>query len=434
MALTQLVQFSIQTIDVLMIGRLGAEPLGAASLGLVVFFSVVLAGMGPAMAISPLVSQAIGAGADAGDDVRRSVRMGLWGTALLFPLGLAVCALTEPIALALGQPPVLAAGAAPYVLALAPGLPFMLGVMILRNFLAALGRTRMPLVFIVVTTLFNALLNYLLIFGAFGFPRLELVGAGIASSVSHALGFALLVGYARREPAVAALRPFEAVLVPAWARLREVIALGAPISVSLGFEVMLFNAAVFVVGRIGVDEVAAYQIALNVAAIGFMGPLGLSMAGGTRVGLAAGAGDSVGVGRAAAVSMVACIGWILLVAVPVMLNPVTVAGFYLDAGEPASARVIALVAGFLPVVAGFAAFDAFQVAAHQALRGLKDVRLPMIFTGVSYWGVGFPLAYWLALKTDVGAVGVWWGLMAALATASVLLGARLMWQVRSLAH
>ena len=434
MALTQLVQFSIQTIDVLMIGRLGAEPLGAASLGLVVFFSVVLAGMGPAMAISPLVSQAIGAGAEAGDDVRLSVRMGLWGTVLLFPLGLIVCALTEPIALALGQPPVLAAGAAPYVLALAPGLPFMLGVMILRNFLAALGRTRMPLVFIVVTTIFNALLNYLLIFGAFGFPRLELVGAGIASSLSHALGFVLLVGYARREPAAAALRPFEAIGVPAWTRLREVIALGAPISVSLGFEVMLFNAAVFVVGRIGVDEVAAYQIALNVAAIGFMGPLGLSMAGGTRVGLAAGAGDPPGVARAATVSIVACIGWILLVAVPVMLNPETVSGFYLDADEPASARVIALVAGFLPVVAGFAAFDAFQVAAHQALRGLKDVRLPMIFTGVSYWGIGFPLAYWLALKTEVGAVGVWWGLMAALATASALLGSRLIWQVRQLAR
>jgi len=429
MALTQLVQFSIQTIDVLMIGRLGAEPLGSASLGLVVFFSVVLAGMGPAMAISPLVSQAIGADRSGRDDVRRSVRMGLWGTVFLFPAALVVCYLTEPIALALGQPPVLASGAAPYVLALAPGLPFMLGVMILRNFLAALGKTRMPLVFIVVTTVFNAFVNYLLIFGAFGFPRLELVGAGLASSLSHALGFVLLVVYIRRDAEARPFEVFRGIAVPDWQRLKEIVALGAPISVSLGFEVMLFNAAVFVVGRIGVDEVAAYQIALNVAAIGFMGPLGLSLAGGTRVGLAAGAGDVDGIRRAAVVSIVACVACILIVAIPVMANPETVAGFYLDAADPANASVIALVAGFLPVVAGFAAFDAFQVAAHQALRGLKDVRLPVIFCGVSYWCIGFPLAWWLALGTDVGAVGVWWGLMAALASASVLLGGRLAWLV-----
>ena len=142
MALTQLVQFSIQTIDVLMIGRLGPTPLAAAALGLVLYYAVFLVGMGPAIAISPLVSQALGADPDDFDDVRHSVRMGLWVTVLMFPLALAVFWVADDIALALGQPEELARMARPYVIALAPGLPFMVGVIVMRNFLAAIERTR----------------------------------------------------------------------------------------------------------------------------------------------------------------------------------------------------------------------------------------------------------------------------------------------------
>ncbi|MBT8446216.1 MAG: MATE family efflux transporter, partial [Gammaproteobacteria bacterium] len=297
MALTQLVQFSIQTVDVLMIGRLGAAPLGAAALGLVIYWAVFIFGMGPAIAISPLVAQALGANQHDYDDVRRSVRMGLWLTVLMFPAAFAFFYYVGGVARALGQPPELVELAIPYVLVLAPGLPFMLGVLILRNFLAAIEKTRMPLVFIVFTTVFNAGLNYLLIFGNWGFPRLELVGAGIASAVSHVAGFMLLVIYINKDEVACRFQLFREALVPDWPRFKEVIRLGVPISVTLGFEMMLFNAMVLVVGRIGVDEVAAYQVALNVAALGFMGTLGLSMAGGVRVGLAAGARDAERVRR-----------------------------------------------------------------------------------------------------------------------------------------
>lgn len=428
LGLTQLIQFSVNTIDILMIGRLGAEPLAGAALGLVLYYVLFVAGMGPAMAVAPMVSQTLGADADDTRDARRSVRMGLWAVGIGAPILSLIYFFTEEFALALGQPPEIAALAEPYVLALTPGLPFALGVIVLRNFLAAIDRTRAPLVFIIFTTLFNALLNYALIYGNFGFPRLELVGAGLASSIAHATGFFALVVYINWEKCAQKFQLFHRFFAPDWERLREVLRLGWPIGVSIGFEALLFNACIFLMGLIGVNEVAAYQVALNVAAIAFMMPLGLSMAGGVRVGLMAGAGDLAGVRRASVISILTCIGAIMLIAVPVLLAPRFIAELYLEAGDPGNAAVLGLVAAFLPIAAAFALFDATQVACAQALRGLKDVRIPMIITGFSYWVIGFPVAAWLGLYTPLGAVGIWYGLLASLAAAAVLLGARL-WQI-----
>ncbi len=428
MAATQLVQFSINTVDVLMIGRLGADYLAGASLGLVVYYAMFLLGLGPAMAVTPLVAQTLGADPENRKDARRSVRMGLWASVIFCAPALIIFLLTEEIERTFGQPVHLAAMAEPYVLALAPGLPFALGVIALRNFLATIGRTRAPLYFIIGTTILNAFLNYLLIYGNWGFPRLELVGAGVASSLSHAIGFALLVAYARAEKESRHFDLFTRFWRPDWDRLRDVFRLGLPIGAMFAFEAMLFNAAVLLMGRLGINEVAAYQVALNVAALAFMGPLGLAMAGATRVGLKAGAGDDDGVRRAALVSIFACIGAIMIMAVPMMFAPGFIAGLYLDADSPENTTVIALVVSFLPIAAAFALFDAIQVAASQALRGLKDVRIPMVITFVSYWVIGFTVSAWLGLGTAFAARGVWFGLLAGLAAASVMLSVRL-WMI-----
>lgn len=425
MGATQLVQFSINTVDVVMIGQLGPEALAGASLGLVIFYAMFLFGFGPAMAVSPMVSQALGANPDDTDDVRRSMRMGLWAIGVGIPILSIVFLFTEDIALALGQPAGPAALAKPYVLALAPGLPFALGVMALRNFLAAIDRTRMPLLFIISTTALNAFLNWLLIYGHWGFPRLELVGAGVASSISHFIGFMMLAVYICVEKQSRRFDLFRNFFKPCWRRLREIASLSWPIGLTMFFEAMLFNAAVFLMGRIGVNEMAAYQVALNVAAIAFMMPLGLSMAGAVRVGLMEGAGDRPGVRRAAVISILSCIATIMVFAVPMLLAPQLIAGFYLNTDNPNNAHVLGLVAAFLPIAATFALFDATQVAANQALRGLKDVRAPMAITFVSYWAIGFPVAAWLGIQTSLGAVGVWYGLLAGLAAAAVLLSARL---------
>jgi len=431
MALTQLVQFSINTVDVLMIGRLGAEALAASSLGLVIFFGLFMVGFGPAMAVSPMISQALGADSNNVREARRSVRMGLWVIALGFPVAFVLMALTTPITLALGMPENAARLAGPYVLALSTGLPFALGVMVLRNFLAALDRTRVPLLIIIITTLINAGLNWLLIYGNWGLPRLELVGAGLASAFSHMLGFAFLVLYIRHDKESRRFNLFQKLHVPDWPYLKEVLRLAWPISLMTLFEGMLFNACIVVTGRIGVHEVAAFQVALNVAALAFMIPFGFAMAGSVRVGLATGAHNRPGIIRAVTVTMAIATTVMVIWGVGVGLMPRFIGGLYLNIAEPENLHVINLVAAFLPIAAAFMVFDGVQVAANQALRGLKDVCFPMIFTGISYWVVGFPTAVILALMTPVGAVGVFWGLLMGLVVASVLLGGRL-WYLLSL--
>ena len=431
MAATQLVQFSINTIDVLMIGRLGPEALAASSLGLVIFFGLYMFGIGPVMAVLPVVSQALGAKSDDFAEARRSVRAGLWVVIISFPVALIIGLCTTDIALAFGQPEIAARLAGPYVAMLMPGLPFALSVLILRNFLAAIDRTRVPLAIIILTTIINALLNWLFIYGVGPFPELHLVGAGLASTLSHIIGFSLLAGYIMREKYAKKFDLFLNFRKIDWPRVREIVRLGWPISVTTMFEGMLFNASILLTGLIGLIEVAAFQVALNFVALIFMIPMGLSMAGAVRVGLAAGARDLTRVQYAATATIFVSTLVMTVFALIVGFFPNAIAGLYLSADSPDNQIVIEFVTAFLPIAAAFMIFDGVQVAANQCLRGLKDVRMPMIMTGISYWLIGFPFAAWLGLASPLGAEGVWWGLVISLVTASILLGGRLWWIMRS---
>lgn len=425
MAAAQFVQFLVFFFDTAMIGRISPEDVAAASLGTVIYFALWMLGSGPVNAVAPLVAQALGADQNGTQDARRSVRMALWVVFMMTPLIILLLTLTEPLALALGQDPVVAKKAGAYVLVLGPGLAFAMGTMALRNFLAALEKTMIPFILVSIVTALNILLNYILIFGHFGAPRLELVGAGIASSLSYIFGFFLFIAYIRLDARANSFQVFRNFWKSDWPRFKEVVALGWPISLTTLFEGMLFNACVVIMGVIGVVEQAAYQIALNVAALAFMLPYGLSMAGAVRIGLAEGAQNHAAIKRCASVTIIAAILAISFMAAPVTFIPEAITSLYLDMDKAENAKVIALVIGFLPIAAAFMLFDSVQVAANQLLRGLKDVKWPMVLTGISYWIIGFPIAYYLGLKTEVGANGVWYGLMAGLIAASILLGWRL---------
>ncbi len=431
MALTQLIGFAVFTIDVMMIGRLGPEALASASLGVVILFTVWMLVMGPIMAIAPMVSHALGANAKNYDDVRRSVRMGLWALGFAFPVIVLVFSQADHLAIAFGQDPALSHRARDYVVLLAPSMVFGLGIWGFRNFLAAIELTRFPLYLTIFTTLLNAFFNYVLIFGNFGFPRLELIGAGIGSSLAYAISFAILALYCQRQKQAAQFEIFRAFWTPDWSRFRELFRLGIPISMTSFFEGMLFNACVFLMGLIGIMEMAAYQIAINVAALAFMIPLGFSMAGGVRVGLAAGAGDMGGVRRAAVMTLLISTAVMTIFAIVVALFPQGVAMLYIDIEKPDNQIVLTLVSGFLPLAAAFMIFDAVQVAANQLLRGLKDVQYPMAVTAISYWLIGFPIAWYFGLHTAFGANGIWYGLIVGLLVAAILLGGRLWWITHS---
>ena len=428
MAATQLVQFFVYTIDVIMIGRVSADALAASSLGLVVMFLLWMIGSGPVAAVTPLISQALGANQNDYDDVRYSVRMSLWVVMLMTPLIILGVMFTEPVLIFFGQDPVISKMAGEYVLMLSFGMPFALGVMCLRNFLAALNKTTIPLLLVIISTALNAVFNYLLIFGNWGFPRLELLGAGIASSLVYFVSFLLFVAYVSLDKEAKVFRLFKDFFKIKWDRMKELVRLGWPISVSTVFEGMLFNACVLLMGVIGKAEIAAYQIAMNVGALAFMLPWGLSMAGAVRAGLAAGARNHAAVKRVCVITICLCVATMATIAVIVTIMPTGITALYLE-NNTENETVFNYVVIFLPLAAAFMLSDAVQVASNQLLRALKDVRAPMFMTGFCYWVVGFPVAWYLGLKTSVGPNGIWYGLLISLTVASILLGGRLYWLV-----
>lgn len=435
MALTQIISFSIYTIDTIMIGRVGTQALAAAAVGSVIYFLLWMIGAGPASAVTPMVSQAIGStighpGTDARRDARRSVRMALWLVVLLTVPMFAALFATRDILIFFGQDPVVSAMAQAYVIALAPGLPFAIGTMVLRNFLAALNKTLLPLIIVTVAVAINAGLNALLIFGLWGAPELGLVGAGIASSISYALCFGMLALNVSIDPQAKLFEIFRNIFAFDRERFVELVRLAWPISVTTLFEGMLFNAAALVMGAIGVRELAAYQVGLNVASMAFMLPFGFAMAGATRIGLAEGAGNADARTRAAQATMMIAVGGMAIIAIIVALFPHFIAHLYMRPDNADNIATLRLILGFLPIAAGFMVIDAVQVAANQLLRGLKDVKAPMIITGISFWVIGFPACYILAFHTPIGANGVWYGLMIGLTAASIGLGTRLLQQLR----
>ena len=430
MGLAQLVQFSPYIADAVMIGRIGPKEIAAAAIGSVLYFLLWMLASGPISAVTPLVSQALGKNIAERRDVRRTVRMSVWACFLMFPLIIGLLLLTEPIMIFAGQDPEVAALAQDYVLVLAPGLPFTLAVMSFRNFLAAIGKTIVPFLLVASAAIVNIILNWVLIFGNLGAPELSLLGAGIASSISGIYAYFAFVIYIKWDAKAREFDLFSNLFKPDWERMVDLLNIGWPISVTVTFEGMLFNAGVLIAGAVGVIEQAGFQIALSIASTAFMIPFGLSMAGAVRIGLAKGAANTPAARRASTTTILTSVLAIGLFAIPVALVPQWVASLYFNMDAADTRPVFDYVVIFLPIAAGFMFFDAVQVACNQLLRGLTDVKWPMVITGISYWVIGFPIAFYTALYTEIGAVGIWYGLTAGLIAAFIGLGIRLWLQLR----
>jgi MATE family multidrug resistance protein len=423
---TQVAQMAIMTTDVVMLGRIGKTEIAAAALGNTVFFFAWLVGCGPASAVSPMIAQILGARPGDRADVRRVVRMGLWVAVLLWlPLAF-VLVTTEQILLLLGQSSVLASAAGLFMRPLALGLLFSVGYQVLRNYMTALGRPNSSLVVMAITVAFNALADYALIFGHFGLPRLGLLGSGIASTLSYAFSFFAMLLVALWSPGIRHYYILHHFARPHMDKFRELFRLGMPIGMTMMFEAMLFNTATLIMGTFGIATVAAHQIALNVASLTFMVPLGIGLAATVRVGLAAGALDRNGVKLAGKCAMAAALGFMTMSSILIATFPDTLAKLYF-ADTPDNADAIALTVVFLRVAAAFQIFDAVQVVASLSLRGLKDARAPMWLAGFSYWLAGFPVCIALGYGFALGGLGIWIGLAFALFVAAVTLTWRLAW-------
>jgi MATE family multidrug resistance protein len=418
-ALTQLGQIAMMTTDLALIGRLGDSAVAAVALAhLILFFGFVL-GVGLVSAVAPLAAQAFGARNPR--MVRRSLRVGLWA-AVMFGLPINVAQLWgEHLLLAAGQTAEAAALAARYLAGLAWSMVPAWCFVALRNFMSAVNRPQPALWVTLAAIPLNALLAYALIYGAFGLPRLDLLGAGLATTIVNVAMCAVAIWICY------ACRPFKKYHVlgrfwrPDWVLMRRLIAIGLPISGAFALEWGLFCSAALLVGWIGTTALAAHQIALQVASVLFMVPFGISLAATVRVGHAVGRRDPVGARRAGFGAI--ALGVVLMTAITVIVVALRdlIPPLFLGGDAAGSAETASLCATLLLVGASFFVTDAVQGIAAGALRGLNDTRMPMLFAALSFWLVGFTSAYGLAFPAGLGAVGIWIGFSLGVGAFAVLL-------------
>lgn len=421
--MTNLAQAVVHTTDVILLGWVGAGALAAGSLGTNLYMAFLIFGMGLVTAASPLIATQIGRRRYSLREVRRTVRQTFWAAlTLTIPVWLALWH-AETLLILLGQDPALAAEATPFVRALMWGFLPALWFLVLRAFVAALERPSWALGIGLFGVVFNAVINYGLIFGAFGLPKLGLFGAGLGSSLTQVamfLGLALVVS---RHHLFRRYHLFGHIFRPDWARYREVWRLGAPIAMTLGLEVTVFNAAVFLMGLIGTAALAAHAIAIQIASLTFMVPLGLAQAATVRVGLAFGRRDRAGIGRAGWTALALGTAFMSTAAVAMLLAPGQIVRLFI-ADVPANAEVIRLAITFIGVAALFQIVDGAQSVGAGMLRGLQDTTVPMLFAAIGYWvigiGVGAGLGFWAGWQ----GLGIWIGLALGLAVVALLMVSR----------
>jgi MATE family multidrug resistance protein len=421
---SQLGAIAMNTTDTIMVGPLGAQSLAGAGLGNAIFMSTLMVCTGTLMGMSPLVSQAYGAGDR--PECRRVLVQGLWLAALLAVPMTVICFFGLPIARALGQPEDVARLAGGFLFAIAWGVPPLLGFMAFRQYLDGMGFTRPAMVMTFLGVAVNVFGNILLIYGfqvrlplvgTAGVGAGGLVGAGWSTTIVRwCMLLAMAVYVLRRRD----LAPFAGVrLAPVAARLRRMVVIGGPIGGQMGAEVGVFAFAVVMMGWISPIAQAAHQVTINIASATFMVALGTSLAGSIRVGQHVGAGSRRGVQRAVLTTYLLVLAFMSLCALAFLLAPRWLLGLYTH-----DARIADVGMGLMVMAAAFQVFDGAQVAGLCALRGAADTRVPMAITILGYWVIGAPVAYLLGFHTRMGPQGIWAGLVVSLVVVALLLAWR----------
>ena len=425
--LSNLTMSLIQATDVVLLGWLGPPQLAAAALGLNLTFAFILLGIGVVAASSPMMATALGRRSSAVRDVRRSFRQACWVAVAMSLASWAMLWNAEAIIGLLGQEPALARDAELFLHGYMWSiLPFLL-FQAMRNFLSAVERPAWIFLVSALGILLNALLCWALIFGRLGLPALGVFGAGLGSSIvwtalAAALGVVLATDRQFRR-----FHLFGRWWRADWPRFRHIWRLGLPIGLTMAFEGAVFGAAAYLMGLIDAASIAAHAVALQIAALSFMVPLGLGQAATVRVGRAVGRGDRAGIARAGWTAWTLGVGFMAAMALVMWIFPRDLITLFLN-DVPANARVIELGVSFLAVAAAFQIVDGAQVVAAGMLRGLHDTQRPMLFALFGYWVVGLGVGVWLAFRSGWEGVGIWVGLATGLGVVAVLMIAR--WMMR----
>ena len=420
--------------DNVMVGQLGTAELAAVSLGNSFVFVAMSLGIGFSTAITPLVAEADGAG-DAAQG-RRVLKHGLVLCTLLGVALFGTVLLAKPLMYLMDQPEEVVILAIPYLDLVAFSLIPLIVFQAMKQFSEGLSRTKYPMYATILANVINITLNYLLIFGAFGFPRMGIVGAAIGTLVAR-VGMCLFLWAIFKRKTF-----FSPYLQGLWKRgvempmLKKIMDLGFPSALQMFFEVAIFTAAIWLSGVLGKNPQAANQIALNLSSMTFMFGMGLGVAAMIRV------GNQKGLGNYPELRRVATSIFLMTVILEVFFAAVFLVGrnflptLYLDindlSNQADNMEVMALAARLLLVAAFFQISDGLQVVVLGALRGLQDVRIPTLITFIAYWGVGFPVSYYLGLHTSLESTGIWIGLLLGLTASAFMLYLRFQYKTNRL--
>jgi MATE family multidrug resistance protein len=402
-------------VDTLMVGPLGGTAIASVALGNFYFFNVTIFGIGLIFAIDPIVSQAVGAGDH--EAVARGVQRGLVLAVVMTVVSILALAPAAPLFRWLGQPDDLIDPTGVYVQRRLWGVLPMFLFVVLRQALQALGPVRPIIVAVVVGNLVNAAANWALIGGHAGMPALGVEGSGVATSIASWVMAALLAWMA--WPVLGgALRPWRPAVLdraPMW----RMVALGFPMAVQFFFETFAFGVTAVLMGWMGTVSLAGHEIALNLAAMTFMVPLGISGAAAVVVGRAIGRGDMPAARRDAIAAIVCGVGFMCLTAIAFLGAPEWLATRFTR-----ESATLAVAVTLIPLAGWFQVFDGLQAVTSGVLRGTGDTRIPAILHLIAFWGIGVPLGVYLGFRTDYRERGLWIGLVAGLMAASLLQSAR----------
>ncbi len=422
-------QMAINTVDVLILGRYSVNALAASALAVNLMWAFAIFGIGVVVAVPPLVSAERGRNPNSVREVRRTVRQGMWASVVIvLPMWLALWHARTLFTL-LGQEPALAEAASDFVrIAMWGILPF-LGFVVLRGFVVSLERPTSSLLIAALGVVFNIIVCSVLVFGFAGIPALGLHGAAIANALSSLFLFLGLAAFVSIDRRFRRYRLFGRWWHADWPRLRQLLALGLPIGITLALEVTIFNVSVFLMGQIGRAELAAHAVAIQIASLAFQLPLGISQAATVRVGLSHGRGDAKGIAIAGHAALWLGLASAILLSIVMALGAHMLVGLFIEVNDPATRLTYALAVDFLMVAALFQLFDGAQSIGAGLLRGIQDTRWPMAFAAFGYWIVAFGVAEWLGFNRGWGGLGIWVGLASGLGVVAILMLSR--WLLRA---
>lgn len=416
-----LLQMAVYAVDVVFVARLGEVELAAATLGVYLYSILMWALIGLTGAAAPLIAAELGARKHAVREVRRSFRMALWLAVIAAAPFMLLLSFGEALLLAAGQDPVVASHSDAFLDILLWAMIPSIAASVMRNVAAALGRAAYAMAVNILAFGVAVLGNWLLVFGNAGFPRMGLQGSALASLVTASATLLAYVAILVVDPKSRRYRLFGRWWRAEWSRFREIVRLGLPIALTVTSEGALFGGAGFLMGLIGVTEVAAHAVALNVAALSFQVPFGIAQAATIRVGMAYGAADRRWIGRAGWAALGLTTAFMAALALVLLLAPGLFIGLYVDTRAADNARLVALAVQLLGVAAMFQLFDGGQAVAAGVLRGLQDTRAPMLVALFGYWVAGFGTAILLGFGLGWGGIGIWAGLAAGVAVVYGLL-------------